>query len=63
MKKILVFLLVLFNVFVISAHMSKVKAEEVVLRVYNWQDYIDDGLDDDGNSISASPPLMLRPAP
>lgn len=52
MKKILVFLLVLFNVFVISANMSKVKAEEVVLRVYNWQDYIDDGLDDDGNSIS-----------
>ena len=49
MKKILVFLLVLFNVFVISANMSKVKAEEVVLRVYNWQDYIDDGLDDDGN--------------
>ena len=30
-------------------------AEEVeVLRVYNWQDYIDEGKDDDGAKISDS---------
>ncbi len=52
MKKILVVLLALFNIIVISANVFKVEAEEVVLRVYNWQDYIDDGLDDDGNLVS-----------
>ena len=33
-----------------SAHAE----EELVLRVYNWQDYIDEGKDDDGAKISDS---------
>ena len=52
MKKILVFLLLLINVAVISVNIFTASAETVVLRVYNWQDYIDDGLDDDGNLVS-----------
>jgi spermidine/putrescine transport system substrate-binding protein len=52
MKKILVFLLLLINVAVISVNIFTASAETVVLRVYNWQDYIDDGLDDDGNPVS-----------
>ncbi len=52
MRKLLVLVLTLINILVISANLMTVSAEEVVLRVYNWQDYIDDGLDDDGNSVS-----------
>ena len=52
MRKLLVLVLTLINILVISANLMTVSAEEVVLRVYNWQDYIDDGLDDDGNPVS-----------
>lgn len=30
------------------------KGEELVLRVYNWQDYINDGTDEDGRKVSES---------
>lgn len=52
MKKILAFILVVISTFVVLSNIHTVSAENVTLRVYNWQDYIDDGLDDVGEKVS-----------
>ncbi len=53
MKKLLVVLLALLSSVILYANAFAVSAaENVVLRVYNWQDYIDDGLDDNGDKVS-----------
>lgn len=48
--------LTLFLVFVLSfaSLPGALRAEEVTLRVYNWQDYIDDGTDDSGTQVVPS---------
>ena len=33
---------------------SEKETEGLVLRIYNWQDYIDEGIDDDGQKIGTS---------
>ncbi len=49
MRKLALFLLCCF---LCSLFLISVSAEgELVLRVYNWNDYIDEGKDDDGNKI------------
>ena len=35
--------------FVLIFSVFNVRANEVVLRIYNWEDYISDGKDDEGN--------------
>ena len=52
MKKILA--LILCFLLSLSIIPSVSAEEELVLRVYNWQDYIDEGKDDDGAKISDS---------
>ncbi|MBQ8293361.1 MAG: ABC transporter substrate-binding protein [Bacilli bacterium] len=53
MKKLLFVLLTLISSIIVWTNVFYVSAaESVVLRVYNWQDYIDDGLDDNGDQIS-----------
>lgn len=51
MKK---FISVLICCFLFLSVMPNALAEEEVLRVYNWQDYIDEGKDDDGAIIDKS---------
>ena len=51
MKKIIS---VLICCFLLVSVMPSALAEEEVLRVYNWQDYIDEGKDDDGAIIDKS---------
>ena len=48
--------LFLFLLIFISVCLTGCEAKEKVqvLRVYNWQEYIDDGTDDDGNKVSNS---------
>jgi len=48
--------LTLFLAFVLSfaSLPGALRAEEVTLRVYNWQDYIDDGTDDSGTQVVPS---------
>ena len=52
MKKFSFLVLLLGICFIVNAYAFTVSAEPLTLKVYNWQDYIDDGLDDDGNQIS-----------
>ena len=53
MKKYLIFIILLILPFVLVG-CSQQQQEGLVLRVYNWQDYIDEGLDDDGQKIGTS---------
>ena len=46
-RKIL--LMICFMAFVLIFSVFNVRANEVVLRIYNWEDYISDGKDDEGN--------------
>lgn len=50
MKKYLYFLLIML----LCLCGCNSKKEELVLRIYNWQDYIDEGLDDDGQKEAPS---------
>jgi len=52
MKKYLIFIILLILPFVLVG--CSQQQEGLVLRVYNWQDYIDEGLDDDGQKIGTS---------
>ena len=49
MKKVLSVLL--FALLLVLSGCSEKEDEGLVLKVYSWQDYIDDGKDEDGNSI------------
>ncbi len=52
MKKFYVLILTLFLT-IFSFNFYQVEAaSDLVLKVYNWQDYIDDGLDDNGDQVS-----------
>ena len=48
-----VLIALLFAMFVLALNV-KTEAKDLVLRVYSWQDYIDDGKDEDGNKIGTS---------
>ncbi len=52
MKKILIVLLLLLSLSLVGC--SSKKDEKLVLRVYNWQDYIDDGINEDGEKETDS---------
>ena len=52
MRKYLILFLLLFLPLVLTGCDSN--EEGLVLRVYNWQDYIDEGLDEDGQKIGTS---------
>lgn len=51
MKKLYIYLLIVLSIFLTSC---KKEQKIQTLRIYNCQDYIDDGTDDDGNKISNS---------
>ena len=51
MRKYLILLLLLFLPLVLTGCDSS--EEGLVLRVYNWQDYIDEGLDEDGQKMGS----------
>ncbi len=51
-RKVLVFALLLMVVCLVGC--SDTEEENLVLRIYNCQDYIDEGLDDVGNKVSTS---------
>ena len=53
MKKYLMFLILLVLPFLLVG-CAQQETEGLVLRVYNWQDYIDEGFDDDGQKVSTS---------
>lgn len=53
MKKYLMFIIVLFISLILTG-CSKQETEGLVLRIYNWQDYIDEGVDEDGQKIGPS---------
>ena len=53
MKKYLIFIILLVLPFLLVG-CAQQETEGLVLRVYNWQDYIDEGLDDDGQKVSTS---------
>ena len=52
MKKYLSILIVFVLSFILTG--CKSERDELVLRIYNWQDYIDEGLDDDGQKVDTS---------
>ena len=52
MKKYLSILIVFVLSFILVG--CKSESDELVLRIYNWQDYIDEGLDDDGQKVETS---------
>lgn len=52
MKKVFVFILTIITTILVFSNVYTVSAKTEVLRVYNWQDYIDDGLDDAGEEVS-----------
>ena len=55
LSKFLCFLLVAISLFTLtSCKKEESSYDKNVLRIYNWQDYIDDGLDDDGNKVRLS---------
>lgn len=49
MKKVIALLLVVFGFSIFGSVKLQVQAADYVLRVYNWQDYIDEGKDENGN--------------
>lgn len=54
-SKTLILLLIIFCLFTLtSCKKESGSFDKDVLRIYNWQDYIDDGLDDDGNKVRLS---------
>ena len=53
MKKYLMLLILLVLPFVLVGCGNETE-QGLVLRVYNWQDYIDEGIDDDGQKIGTS---------
>lgn len=53
-NQILVFVITFLCVFSLSNAKKVVLADANTLRIYNWQDYIDDGIDEDGNKVSES---------
>ena len=52
MKKFSFLVLLMCLCFMLNAYSFTVDAATVSLKVYNWQDYIDDGTDDNGNIVS-----------
>jgi spermidine/putrescine transport system substrate-binding protein len=52
MKKFSFLVLLITICFMLNVYSFTVDAETVSLKVYNWQDYIDDGTDDNGNIVS-----------
>ena len=52
MKKFSFLVLLMALCFMLNAYSFTVDAATVSLKVYNWQDYIDDGTDDNGNIVS-----------
>ncbi len=52
MRKFYVLILSLLVTILMIANTYSVFAAEEVLYVYNWQDYIDDGLDDNGDQVT-----------
>lgn len=52
MKKYLSILIILILPFILAG--CKSSENELVLRIYNWQDYIDEGLDEDGQKVGSS---------
>ena len=50
-NKLFICLIALFTILCLTACEEE---DKLVLRVYSWEDYIDDGTDDDGNKISPS---------
>ena len=52
MKKFSFLVLLMTLCFMLNAYSFTVDAATVSLKVYNWQDYIDDGTDDNGNIVS-----------
>lgn len=54
MKKFSFVVLLITLCFMFNAYTFTTSAAEVTLKVYNWQDYIDDGTDDDGNIVTTS---------
>ena len=53
MKKYIIIILILFMSLILTGCEAQEK-QGLVLRVYSWQDYIDEGLDDDGQKVSNS---------
>lgn len=51
-KSLSLFLLVMLMFFALTGCNNQ--SEELVLRIYNWQDYIDDGTDDNGEKVGSS---------
>lgn len=49
MKKVIALFLVVFGFVSFGSIRLEVQAADYVLRVYNWQDYIDEGKDENGN--------------
>ena len=60
MKKFSFLVLLMTICLMLNAYSFTVDAETVSLKVYNWQDYIDDGTDDDGNIVSTPVIDMFR---
>lgn len=52
MKKFSFLVLLMTICLMLNAYSFTVDAETISLKVYNWQDYIDDGTDDNGNIVS-----------
>lgn len=52
MKKFSFLVLLMTICLMLNVYSFTVDAETVSLKVYNWQDYIDDGTDDNGNIVS-----------
>ena len=54
MKKYLMFIIILLLPIVLTGCVNNNESEGLVLRIYNWQDYIDEGVDEDGQKIGSS---------
>ena len=54
MKKYLMFIIILLLPIVLTGCVNNNETEGLVLRVYNWQDYIDEGVDEDGQKVGTS---------
>ena len=54
MKKNFLTLILVFLIVFVSVGCGESESKVRTLRIYNWQDYIDEGLDDNGEKISTS---------
>ena len=48
------FIIILLLPIVLTGCVNNNETEGLVLRVYNWQDYIDEGVDEDGQKVGTS---------